>query len=327
METLSILDVGHGNCAILRCDSSAIVIDAASKHTLAATLDALEIEEIEALVVSHGDEDHVSGAASLLANTNRPVRHLYANPDVIRKTRAWNVFLAASFEASKSGTKIHAVLTAVDPGEITLGKATVSVLFPFGDLALAGVNGTGVAGEDLDANTMSGVIRVSYDGRKLCLLAADMSQTSLDLMMERKQDLVAPILIFPHHGGLPRRADGEEFAKTITSLVSPEVVLFSLGRGVHGTPRPEIIKGVRSALNNGPPYVACTQLSKRCASSVPKQKSNAVEYSAGYQKNTSCAGSVTFDMQAPLDLEMQRLRLSHGAYVLGNVPGRICGLV
>lgn len=327
METLSILDVGHGNCAILQCDSSAIVVDAASQHTLAATLDALEISEIEALIVSHGDEDHVSGAAALLANPARPVRHVYANPDVLRGTRAWRVFLAASSEAALRGTKIHSALTSVDPGEIRLGKSTITVLFPYGDLALAGVQGVAASGESLDPNAMSGVVRVSYDGRRVCLLAADMNQVSLDLMVQREQDIEAPILIFPHHGGLPRRADGEEFAATVTSLVSPRVVLFSLGRGVHATPRPEIIKGVRTALGENTPYLACTQLSKRCASAVPQQRSNAVEYSAGYRKNTSCAGSVTFDMEAPFESQVERLRQAHGAYVLENVPGRICGLV
>ncbi|MXV09048.1 MBL fold metallo-hydrolase [Xanthomonas sp. F4] len=327
METLSLLDVGHGNCAILKSATSAIVVDAASQHTLAATLDALGIEEIEALIVSHGDEDHVSGAASLLANLNRPVRHLFANPDVVRRTKAWRVFLAASGEAARNGTKVHSALTSVDPGELRLGRASVSVLFPFGDLALAGVEGTGARGEYLDANTMSGVIRICYDGRAFCLLAADMSQASLDLMLERNQDIAAPMLMFPHHGGLPRRADGEVFAKAVTSLVSPELVLFSLGRGVHATPRPEIIKGVRAALEGVTPYLACTQLSKRCAAVVPEKKSRAVKYSAGYKKNISCAGSLTFEMGVPIKSEIERLRLSHGAFIMEYVPGRICGLV
>ncbi|MFL6585506.1 MAG: ComEC/Rec2 family competence protein [Luteimonas sp.] len=326
METLSILDVGHGNCAVLKYGSAAIVIDAASQHTLAATLDRLEIEVIEALIVSHGDEDHVSGAASLLANVDRPVRHVFANPDVIRTTQAWKVFLASSARAAENGTKIHAALTNVDPGEIRLGRATVSVLYPFGDLALAGVSGKSVGGKNLDANTMSGVIRVSFEGREFCLLAADISQTSLDLIVQRHQEINAPILVFPHHGGLPRRANGEDFASAVTKLVAPQAVLFSLGRGIHGTPRPEIIKGVRSALQGKIPYLACTQLSKRCAPALPKQRSGAVEYSAGYKNNASCAGSITFQLAISPEEEVQRLRSSHGAYIVGNVPGRICGL-
>lgn len=327
METLSLLDVGHGNCAILRSGTSAIVVDAASQHTLAATLDALGILEIEALIVSHGDEDHVSGAASLLANPDRRVRHLFANPDVIRKTKAWRVFLAASGQAAENGTIVHSALTSVDPGQLQLGRASLSVLFPYGDLALAGVEGRGVNGEHLDANTMSGVIRISYDGMAFCLLAADMSQTSLDIMLRRNEDVTAPILMFPHHGGLPKKADGEMFAKAVTTLVSPKLVLFSLGRGVHSTPRPEIVKGVRAALPQLAPYLACTQLSKRCASVVPEMRSAAVEYSAGYKKKVSCAGSLTFDMAVPIDVEIDRLRLSHGAFIMGHVPDRICGLV
>lgn len=302
METLSLLDVGHGNCSVLRNGSRAIVIDAASKSTLAAGLDALEIDEIEALIISHGDEDHVSGAASLLANRDRPVRNLYANPDVLRGTKAWRAFLVASGEAAKNGTKVHSSLSDVHPGELRLGRCGVSVIFPFGDLALAGVEGRGVADEALDANTMSGVIRVSYDDVAFCLLAADMSQTSLELMIERNQVLQAPVLIFPHHGGLPRRADGEVFARMITRSVSPELVVFSMGRGVHSTPRPEIIRGVKEAMAGRSPYLACTQLSKRCAARLPEVGAPVVEYSAGYKKKSSCAGTLTLDLSSPVQV-------------------------
>lgn len=326
METLSLLDVGHGNCSILRDGGRAIVIDASSKSTLAAGLDALEIDEIEALIVSHGDEDHVSGAASLLANKDRPVRNLYANPDVLRGTKAWRAFLVATSEAAKNGTRVHSALTDVHPGELRLGRSSITVLFPFGDLGLVGVEGRGMENERLDANTMSGVIRVSYDDAAFCLIAGDMSQTSLDLMMERNQEIRAPVLIFPHHGGLPRRANGEVFARMVTQSVSPELVIFSLGRGAHSNPRPEIIRGVKQAMNGASPYLACTQLSRRCAASIPDARPPVVEYSAGYKQNASCAGTLTLTLSHPVKDEVEKLRGSHGAFIVEHVPGRICGL-
>lgn len=67
---LSILDVGHGNCAVLLSDELVCVFDAGSRSILNEYLEANGVREIEALLISHADADHIAGAIGLLANAD-----------------------------------------------------------------------------------------------------------------------------------------------------------------------------------------------------------------------------------------------------------------
>ena len=70
---LIILDVGHGNCSVVKHGTQAIIIDAPGKPIVARVLDELGITSIHALLISHADSDHLSGAIPILLNTDRPV--------------------------------------------------------------------------------------------------------------------------------------------------------------------------------------------------------------------------------------------------------------
>jgi len=92
------------------------------------------------------------------------------------------------------------------------------------------------------------------------LLPGDMDWVGLDNLLEACPQPNARVLVFPHHGGTPHGGREREFARTHVPGVKPELVLFSIGRGVHNTPRPEIVAGVRAAAPSA--HVMCTQLSK-----------------------------------------------------------------
>lgn len=97
---LIIVDVGHGNCSIVQHGSEAIVIDAPAKPVVGRVLDELGIRSIHALVISHADNDHLSGAIPLILNGSRPVAQVYVNPDR-RTSRAWMQFRQAVALAQK----------------------------------------------------------------------------------------------------------------------------------------------------------------------------------------------------------------------------------
>ncbi|BBC26949.1 MBL fold metallo-hydrolase [Pseudanabaena sp. ABRG5-3] len=65
---LLILDVGQGNCTLLRNTEGTIVIDCPSGTTLIETIEELKIQEISHLLISHADEDHIGGISTLLRN-------------------------------------------------------------------------------------------------------------------------------------------------------------------------------------------------------------------------------------------------------------------
>lgn len=325
---LIILDVGHGNCAIIQHDNEAIVIDAAARPVVAKTLDEIGVDRIRALVLSHADSDHLSGAIPLLLDERRPIDSVYVNRDG-RVTESWTNFrraIATARKVNNSQAKVYPSLSQSDSGAISLAGTTLHVLHPQPEMCLIGTGGIDLAGFKVDANNMSAVVLVEHNGERICLLAADSDQYSLSCMIDENLSLEAPILVFPHHGGRGGRPNHLAFARQLVSLVKPEVVLFSLGRGSHGTPRPDVMSGVREAMADRPAYVACTQLSANCSDALLSNDGrNLNPRSDGFSKNTCCAGTITIKLErGGLKQLVQDLLLTHGQFVTRHLPNALC---
>jgi len=331
---LFILDVGHGNCAILRTAEGAVVIDAPSDPVVAKMLDELEIENITNLIVSHADSDHLSGAISILMDERRSVQSVHVNPDK-RNAATWYRFRAAVRDASRRGTRVHAVLNSQDPGTIALQDVDVSVLHPLSWDCLATVDGVDLDGVQQNPNSMSGVVLVKYQGEPVCLLAGDAERSSLTSMLTEGADLRASVLVFPHHGGHSGRGRGAEqrkanqdFAKSLTQAVAPEYVLFSLGRAKHRNPQTEIVNGIRGAADQvgAAAHIACTQLSVNCAAHLPGvSRENLDRRSSGEKNNFCCAGTVVVPLDPHIRARlMGRFRRSHEEFVSQHVKGSLC---
>lgn len=329
-----ILDVGHGNCAILRTAEGAVVIDAPSDPVVATMLDELGIEKISNLIVSHADSDHLSGAISILMDNRRPVQDVHVNPDR-RDTSTWYRFRAAAKDANRRGTRIHSVLNNEDPGTIRLQDVEVCVLHPWSWNCLATVDGADLDGSQQNSNSMSGVVLIKYKGEPVCLLAGDAERSSLTSMLAEGTDLKASVLVFPHHGGHSGRGRGAEqrkanldFARSLTRAVAPEYVLFSLGRAKHRNPQVEIVTGVREASNEigHNTHIACTQLSMNCAALLPGLSRDGIDKrSAGERNKLCCAGTVVVPLDPRLRVQsMTGFRVSHERFVSTHVARSLC---
>lgn len=328
---LIILDVGHGNCAIIKHGTEAIVVDAPGKPIVARALDELGITSISALLISHADSDHLSGAIPLLLSPERPVKQVYVNPDN-RESKIWRDFRIAVKEArsrtQESRTVVYTALNIEQPQQLTLENTTLRILHPTPEMCLATTGGKDIDGHRINANNMSAAVMIEHNGKGVCLLAADTDKHSLEVMTEGKMDMTASILVFPHHGGhAGTNIDNRTFAKELVSKVNPSLVVFSLGRGSHGTPRPDIITGVREGLANAQPYIACTQLSKNCHSGKPKGSDTRrlSKTSDGYQKDSCCAGTLVVPLQDNGIAELlSSLNEHHEAFIVNDVPNSLC---
>ena len=325
---LIILDVGHGNCAVIKHGTEAIIIDAPGKPIVARTLDELGIKSIHALLISHADSDHLSGAIPLLLNSERPVTHVYVNPDN-RDSNAWHNFRVAVGQARANwGTSTHTSLNVEDPQGLALHGTTLKILHPTPEICLATTGGTHTDGHRINANNMSAVVLVEHNGERICLLAADSDQHSLEIMTEGATDLSAPILVFPHHGGhAGAGTDNRAFARDLVASVQPLLVLFSLGRGSHGTPRADIINGVREGLAGVEPYIACTQLSRNClpGSGPASTNRNLNKHSDGYNKDSCCAGTISVPLEANgLSSLLAGLTADHESFIKKDIPNSLC---
>lgn len=293
MSSVTLLDVGHGNCAIVKDGDKTAVIDSPTGALLLDTLEDMAIDTISVAIVSHSDKDHIAGILSLLTSDRVRVERVYVNPDGQKRTKVWEAFRIAAHYAEKKGTcEILTSLSSTTPGMIPVGDVTIAVVAPSAALALTGVGGLTPEKRPVTANTLSAVLRIEKDGDGV-LLAADMDDTSLDNAIDLGANMSAKVLVFPHHGGLPGTGDPSAFAIKLLEVVQPSAVIFSNGRGRHDNPRPEIVGSIRDKGCT----IACTQLSERCHAQAVIETAHLGSIRAqGRGFGTCCAGSVTLTL-------------------------------
>ncbi|RKZ63434.1 MAG: MBL fold protein, partial [Candidatus Parabeggiatoa sp. nov. 3] len=79
MPNYYVLDVGHGNSTVLVDTDGVIVIDAGPKTKLLEFLLDHNIHEIDVLLLSHADKDHIAGVIGLLASEEIRLKRVYLN--------------------------------------------------------------------------------------------------------------------------------------------------------------------------------------------------------------------------------------------------------
>jgi beta-lactamase superfamily II metal-dependent hydrolase len=321
-----ILDVGHGNAAVFLDGRRALVVDAGPGDLVASTLADHDVTEIAALVISHRHHDHTSELPSLLSSPDLRVRRLFINSDPNRDpTTRFERDLRAGFNSSRSRSA-----TELQQVNETLGvymrtdRLQVEVLAPSADLALGGVGAPTAVGGTVGAHTMSVMLRVSLPGGRSVVLCADQEYAGFKKLFDRENDLCADILVYPHHGGLTGASDEEAFARELARAMQPELVIFSHGRTKHRNPRPEVVRGVRSAGLSRPVRVICTQLSVNCSGVAlsADERLNSSLRSRGAGTGHSCSGS----LRLPLDVAQPLLPFgaAHLRFVLERVESGMC---
>ncbi len=290
LPELIILDVGHGNCAILRDTKAVTVIDCGHDGLrLVKILMRLNVNAVDHVIISHADRDHSGGLIELLERF--PVRHLYLNADASKKSKAWQDIALALDIAEISGTEIHIGLTSQLSKKIISGEVEIEILAPSASLTAIGPGGAYPGGRSLDSNTMSVVIGLIHKSRRVALLPGDMDEFSLHSLLRKHQNIEAKVLVFPHHGGSSGGVDDQAFAQKLCSLVKPELVIFSLHHSLFDNPREAIIQGVVTARPTA--HIMCTQLSRKCAlAPFALDVSHLTDLPTQGNRSTCCGGTI-----------------------------------
>jgi beta-lactamase superfamily II metal-dependent hydrolase len=292
--SLAILDVGHGNSAVLRDSDGVLVVDACLGGLLLDFLDQNGIVEVHAVVMSHADHDHMAGVLSLLLDSKIHVKNIYVNPDT-RKTKLWHELrIALRIARRRTNTVIHTQLDTTVSGALNCGMVDVQILSPEPEDALGGVGGADLDGGTIHPHTLNAVIRLLKDGIAFALLPGDIDARGLEKLLQSGREAKSKILVFPHHGGHSGAHNAQEYVSRLCAVVQPEVVVFSIGRGKHDTPRPEIVEAVRSVAPDA--HIACTQLSTHCAKTLPDKDASHLNDNPAQGKSTNscCAGTILF---------------------------------
>lgn len=177
---LFLLDVGHGQAALLRFpDGAAILVDGGSRgrrdvgrRVLVPALRALGVRRLDAVVCTHADADHWNGLPDLLSRL--PVDRLVAGADAPGPLAGTAARFGVRIERARAGLEIH----RAGPDRLTVLAAD---------------------GSPPARNDRSVALLLEMSGRAV-LLPADREERGL-LDLARRGVPRCEVLVAPHHGG------------------------------------------------------------------------------------------------------------------------------
>jgi competence protein ComEC len=320
---IAILDVGHGNSAVVRVPEGVVVIDAGPGSSLVEYLTESMINVVDTFLISHADEDHISGLLSILASGKVKIRRVRLNTDSLKGSQIWDDLAYELDSAHRTGSlEFIPSLTRNQNGEFDIGALRVEILGPSGYLASRGPGSKDRRGRMIHTNSISAVIRISYNGKLVALFTGDMDDVGLHDIASADLDAKAPIVVFPHHGGRPGHISMDVFTKDLCKLVQPRAVIFSIGRGRHATPQPKSVAAVRAEVADV--WVACTQLSEHCAAELPKVHPGHLNgvVARGRETRRCCAGTILVNLENAAII--RPLKDAHRTFVLDAAPTALC---
>lgn len=189
------LDVGQGDCALLRTAQGDILIDAgpeSAQESLVHRLRSLGVTSLRLAIFTHPDEDHLGGADGVLEHF--PAEQVWVNGSE-ESSETVLAFLSA---VQKTG----AALRAVRAGErIRFGETELTVLAP-------------MAGTSFEGNSGSVIVRVTC-GEASALFSGDAELEAEEALVERygREMLSAGLYKVSHHGAA--NGSSEVFLKAV----------------------------------------------------------------------------------------------------------------
>lgn len=319
---LHILDVGHGNCAVLRDAGEVVAIDAGRGTTLREWLLEQGVEKLDTVLVSHSDQDHLQGLHGLLENERISIGRVRVNSDGTKNTRLWKDLIRLLQQQEELGKiDLQVGLTTGMNESFDTKSAGVEVLWPDKGAAMSGVGGKTKSGNKYDSNSLSAAVRVSVEGGESVLLPGDINRASFEQMSARPAGVASSVVVYPHHGGLSGVGDEAEFAKLISKTTGASMFVFSNSAGNQKTPRPEIIDALRASGSNI--WIACTQLSPKCVSVDPNGQASTGSSSPKNNGSRRCAGPLRIPLAGDTG-EWDKKRLEHQEFITLEVTAALC---
>ncbi len=323
---LAILDVGHGNSAVLIDTKGVVVIDTGLGSALLEYLTEVGIGRIDVILLSHADEDHIGGLLAILGSGKFEIGRVRLNTDSSKGTTIWDDVLYELGKLQTAGKiDFEVSLVTNQSGEYDQGEVRIEILAPSRYLAGKGPGSQDRQGRAITTNSISAVIRLLRKGQPIAIFPGDLDDVGLQNLLEEKVDVRAAVMVFPHHGGRPGLADVGSFAQTLCQLVSPRSVVFSIGRGRFNTPQPDSVAAVRRTVPDV--RIACTQLSEHCAASLPERNPAHLNnvFARGREFRRCCAGTILLDLDQPGSV--LPLQTDHAAFISIAAPTALCSKV
>lgn len=245
MPVLYVINVNHGNSALLCTPNGNILIDAGPKNELLEFLISKNINEIDDVILSHSDADHIGGLMALIDSELIKIKNVYINSDSIKNSDLFDDLIYSL--CNHSHIYLEPSITNNLNGRLDKDDVIVEILAPNKYLAVKAAGGKDRNGRHIDSNTISAVIRFIYKKDKIALFPGDIDLIGLDNLLADYTELNTQLLIFPHHGGLPGSTKIKEFVERICMASNPSVIIFSIKNNSKEFPHPEVLSNILSA--------------------------------------------------------------------------------
>ena len=214
-------DVGQGDGIILRTPTKeTIVVDGGPRQDFVQEVDShipVTDRNIDLLVVSHADADHITGLAALVESGR--VRNALINRDSTKQTKIYQRLLTALEQQHVN------VIEARAGQQYSFGEVQVRVLWP---------TETSLTSRK-ESNEKSIVLRVSYGSQDI-LLTGDAPSLVEKKLLEQGSVLDAEVLKVGHHGSAS--STSEDFLRA----VQPDIAILSVGaKNRYGHPSARVV--------------------------------------------------------------------------------------
>lgn len=220
VQSVSFINVGQGDAILLRDGNGFDVLVDGGKRGAAdevlAYLRAQGVTDLDYIVATHPDADHVGGLIGVLGADDIPVLGALYN-GCPGDTQTWNDLLSAV--AAEGLTPLALRYPAV----LAWGEMSVYVLHP-----AAGIPCRSEPNED------SLVLRVDH-GTVRYLLTGDIDSTIEATVVARLTPVAAQVLKVSHHGS------ASASSAPFLSVVDPFESVISVGKNSYGHPEPETL--------------------------------------------------------------------------------------
>jgi len=228
-------DVGQGDCVLIRTpegrnimiDGGGSINDGESSYTgekiVIPLIYDLKINQIDLMIATHGDADHINGLKSVLEKV--PVKKLVVAdaPD------------SGLHEVKELARNNGVLVSKAKEGDMIFneGNLSITVVYPLEESSImAGAVSAG-------SNEMSLVTRLDFDEFS-ALFTGDISIDTENLIINDGAFLECDLLKVAHHGS--RYSTGEIFL----NHASPDVAVISSGQNRYGHPHPETLKRIEN---------------------------------------------------------------------------------
>jgi competence protein ComEC len=225
------LNVGQGDCCVMRLpNGDVVVVDCnvrSANVNVVRFLQEAGVSRVALLVLTHPDQDHVSGLPSLAASgikVDNVIDGRFRKEDGAGdRTPGYEDYKAALRSLQTNGTTLLP-RSAISGDEVTIGGTRIEFLAPLRTMAAE------------DANEASLAFRVAH-GERSILFGGDVPAATWERIADRAgARLKSDIYWCSHHG-----AESGCFPRAV-GLIKPHLTIISVGENTYGHPHPEALQ-------------------------------------------------------------------------------------